>query len=231
MLFHFLTLTKSSKPSHLPNPVISHKKFQSVANTQSSKRIDLTVANTKSIALPLPNLTIANSLLVGLSRRFSSQQFVPHRCRSVATLQLATIRASPSSIRFLPVRRNASARNSSRLTVTDSLLTDLLRCFNSQRFTPHRLRFASRRSVARFQLTTVRTSLSPIRFSPVRRDALAHNGLRLTIADLLLAGLSRCFRSQQFAPHCSQFTSRQFVVMLQLATVSFALSAMILATL
>ena len=127
--------------------------------------------------------TIVDSLLTGLSWRFSLQWFTRdyHRFasrRSITMLQLATVRASLSLVHFSPVRRNASARNSSRLTVIG-----LSRCFSSQWFVPHRCQFASRRSVATLQLTTVRASPSPIRFSPVYRNASARNDFLHTICD------------------------------------------------
>ena len=140
--------------SSLTRLSLSHKKFQ----TQSPIHF----------ASPSPiyrRLTVTDSLLVGPSRRFSSQLFAPHRCRfasrrSVTTLQLAmfqltTFRASPSPICFSPVRRNASARNGSRFPVVDFLLDSSSRCFSSQRFVPHHRRFASCWSVVTFQLKRI----------------------------------------------------------------------------
>ena len=157
--------------------------FQSVADTQSSKWIDLTVTDTKSIAIPLP-------------------------------------------IHFLPVCLDASACNGLRVTITDSLLAGPSRCFSSQRFAPHCRWFTSRQFVATLQLAIVHASPSS-----VCRDASAHNGSCLTVVNLLLAGPSRHFNSQRFAPHRHQFASRRSIAMLQLATISFTLSTMILVTL
>ena len=150
---------------------LSHKKFQTQSSlTKSSKASVIHKVPNESSLSPIQKASpyyrrfiltwpspidslLTDSLLVGLLRRFSSQQFAPHHRRfasrrSVATLQLATVRASPSLIRFSPVHRNTSARNGSRLTIADSLLAGPLRRFNSKRFVPHRRRFASRRSVA-----------------------------------------------------------------------------------
>nr|POE70909.1 hypothetical protein CFP56_67516 [Quercus suber] len=147
-------------------------------------------------------LTVADLLLAGPSRRFSSQQFAPHCCLTVIDSSL------PSLICFSSVRHDTSARNGSLLTVA---LPSSIH--------PYCRRFASRRSVATFQIATVRASPLPIRFSPVRRDTSDCYDSRLTVGNSLLASPSRRFSLQRFALHRRQFASRRSVATLQIATV------------
>ena len=114
---------------------LSRKKFQ----TQSS----LTKRSKVSRIHKVPNESTSLSPI---------QKASPYRCRFIL--------AWPSPIHFLPVCRDASARNGSRLTITDSFLASPSRCFSSQGFAPHHRRFASRRSVATLQLATMSFALS-----------------------------------------------------------------------
>ena len=171
---------------------------------------------TSSLSQKVPNLVIFQTQSsLTKSSKASLIHKVPNESTSLLPIQKASlyrcrfILTWPSPIRFSPVCRDALARNNSRLIVANPS-----RRFSSQRFAPHRRRFASCRSVVMLQLATVRASPSPIHFSPIYCNVSTRNGSRLTVSDSLLAGPLRGFSLQRFAPHFHRFASRRSVAML-----------------